>query len=462
MLASIKNILCGISVKLFFWFWFVIVSSVLITYVITLQFSESTSIAKPSTFHKKVLAKTQKELVALDQLQIKKIQRRFLKKYNSHLIFKNLNNKRVFSPEGLQWKKIKTYISENDFQNKTSIEFINTRITGPQPLTFEGRQYHLFMATDNINQKFHFFMKQFPIWLRLLVLVIISFIFCWLLARNISKPLINIQHAAVSFGKGDLSVRLKDESNRHDELGALANSFNLMASQIESNINAHQRLLGDVSHELRSPLTRLQLALALIEKNQHSPEEQNKHIHRCEKEISQLDNMIADVLTLSRLENSAQKIQLEPININTLLEMIVDDCQFVADQKNITINYDHRQEMLLNADAKLLESAISNIVNNAVKYAPKNSKINVDLKKDNYTIYLSISDEGDGVPEETLSQLFKAFYRVADARDRKSGGTGLGLAIAHQAIELHNGKIYAKNNEDRGLTVYMELPITYK
>ncbi|MGJ8693217.1 MAG: ATP-binding protein [Thalassotalea sp.] len=460
MFTSIKNILCGISVKLFFWFWLVIVSSVLITYFITLQFSDSTSIYAPNKYSKKILTKTSRQLMAAETFNINKVQKKFLKGYGGHLIFKDLITNKIYLPEGIQWKKVKDYLAENEFVNQASVEFSITRITGPQLFTFENQTYHLFMATDNINQKFHFFMKQFPIWLRLLVLIIISFLFCWLLARNISKPLINIQAAAHSFGKGDLSVRLNEEIDRHDEFGALATSFNIMASKLESNINAHQRLLGDVSHEFRSPLTRLQLALALVEKAQNSPTEQKKHLERCEKAIDQLDNMISDVLTLSRLEHATQKINQESINLYNLIESIVDDCQFVANQKKVKINLFEPQQLLINADAKLLDSAISNILNNAVKYAPEDSEIDVKLKKDNYTIYLSVSDQGSGVPEETLSKLFKAFYRVTDARDRKSGGTGLGLAIAHQAIELHKGKIYARNNTDQGLTVYIELPLT--
>ena len=231
-----------------------------------------------------------------------------------------------------------------------------------------------------------------------------------------------------------------------------------MAEQLENNISAHQRLLGDVSHELRSPLTRLQLAIALTEKNKGNEIEQQKHLMRCETEIDRLEEMIADVLTLSRLEHHQKNYAPEEVNINKLVEYVIDDCQYLANSKDISISFEGNINKILFADSKLLASAISNIINNAVKYSPSNDVVFVSLIQDNNLITLSITDNGPGVPDETLGKLFKPFYRVADGRERNSGGTGLGLAIAQQAIVLHGGKIVAENISG-GFKVTITVPI---
>ena len=461
MFARINNFLCSISVKLFLWLWLVTITSISLTYFITVQLIPTTSISTPNKHSQSLLKSLANKINQKNTINIAKEQERFFQRTQQHLILKELSSNNIYFPKNTYWSNVKEYLSENNFINEASIEFSNTRLTGPKLVNINNQQYHLFIATDNTYQKLNFFFREFPLWLRLLLLFSISFILCWLFAKNISKPLVRIQNAAINFGKGNLTTRLSSETKRRDELGAVAKSFNLMAAQLENNINAHQRLLGDVSHELRSPLTRLQMALGLVETYQGQPDKQAPHLNRCDKEIEMLDKMIADVLTLSRLEHASISIQLSSINLHSLIKLVCDDCQYLADQKNVEILLPPLTQPILTADEKLITSAFSNILNNAVKYAPENSKITVALENSSDSIYLSVSDQGTGVPDETLSQLFKAFYRVAEARDRESGGTGLGLAIAHQAIELHHGKIYATNNTHGGLTVHVELPLTH-
>ena len=179
---------------------------------------------------------------------------------------------------------------------------------------------------------------------------------------------------------------------------------------------------------------------------------------RCETEIDRLEEMIADVLTLSRLEHHQKNYAPEEVNINKLVEYVIDDCQYLANSKDISISFEGNINKILFADSKLLASAISNIINNAVKYSPSNDVVFVSLIQDNNLITLSITDNGPGVPDETLGKLFKPFYRVADGRERNSGGTGLGLAIAQQAIVLHGGKIVAENISG-GFKVTITVPI---
>lgn len=460
MLKKLSKVLYGISAKLFFWFWLTVISSITMTYFITVELGTSSSISNTNKYNLKILNKAHKQLSNKATISIKKAQRDFYRKNNFHLIFKNVKNNNIILPKAGFWGKVEDYIQNNNFVMPVSIEFSNTRISGPKEITINKKNYQLFIGTDNDGQRIHFFLKQFPLWLRILIVFVISFILCWLLAKTLSKPLISIKNAALNFGQGELSTRLNKEASRRDELGEVASSFNIMASQLENNINSHQRLLGDVSHELRSPLTRLQMALGLVEKYQNSPKDQSRHLARCEKEIDQLDAMLSDILTLSRLEHSAEKTYVTEIELDNFLTLIIEDCQYLANAKNVKILAPEKQNTVIYADEKLISSVIGNIINNAVKYSPQNSEIDVVLIVSTNTIKLSVVDQGTGVPEETLAKIFKPFYRVADARDRSSGGTGLGLAIAYQAIELHNGKIFAKNNAKGGLTVNIELPIT--
>lgn len=459
----IQRYFFGIGFKLFICLWLVILSSVFLTYIITVQLSDSSSIHAPSKYSRTLLKETSKIIKRANRqgqtLAIKDIQHSFNDITKNHLILKDTQTHQILLPEGFSSNQAKEYIQTNDFVNLASIDFSSFKMTGPRLITINGHEYQLFVAANHSSHKIRFFLKQFPLWLRILIFIGISFILCWLLAKHFSKPLIAIQQAAIHFGQGDLSTRLNKETKRRDELGAVASSFNTMAATLENNFHAHQRLLGDVSHELRTPLARLQMALGLIETYQKTPEKQLPHIERCEKEIDILDKMLADILTLSRLENAVKQAELMPINLYQTINTIIDDCQYVADQNDIKITFSSEQTINIQADEKLLSSAISNIVYNAIKYAPEKSTITIVTKLSHAHVNIIITDQGNGVPEELLAQLFKPFYRVADDRNRASGGTGLGLAIAQQAVQLHKGVIIANNNEDGGLTVDITLPV---
>ncbi|MCI2285809.1 ATP-binding protein [Colwellia sp. MSW7] len=286
----------------------------------------------------------------------------------------------------------------------------------------------------------------------------ISFLLCLLLAHSFSKPVRLIKKAATKLGQGDFDTRVEGVSQLNGELGQLATSFNVMAEQLQQNQTAQRRLLGDVSHELRSPLTRLQMALGLAQQDSTSTEGREQYLQRCQREIDRLDHMIENVLSLSRLENTLHTTESEQVNMSALIKNIVNDEQFVADKKSISIEVNTPENVIIEADQTLLTSAISNVLSNAVKYSPESSVIEVTLTTDKQHVTLVISDCGEGVPEEALTQLFTPFYRVNLARDRNTGGTGLGLAIAKQAITAHQGEIFAKNNANKGLSVIIHIP----
>jgi two-component system sensor histidine kinase CpxA len=455
---KLKKFSLGISLKLFLAFWLVIISSVLISYLLTTQFKHQPTQEQADPKQLKLLTNYQQQLAGKYQVNLKAVQRSFNQTYQQFLIIKKLNNNKVYLPRKRIWTKVKKYLKKRSLDNPVTVDFAFTQVTSANPIKINGQRFQLLIATQPQGKPLVNLVSQLPVALRLILLLALSFLCCWLLAKSFSKPLIALQQASKDIGDGKLSTRLTKYNERSDEFGVLARSFNQMAEQLESNISAHQRLLGDVSHELRSPLTRLQLAVALAEKNIGNTTEQQKHLTRCETELDRLDDMIADVLTLSRLEHSHSGFNTEEIELSTLVTQIVSDSQYYANSKNVVISQQVKGAYPLLADAKLLASAISNVINNAVKYSPEHKEVFVELYKRGNKIELVISDQGHGVPEELLTQLFTPFFRVDNARDRNTGGTGLGLAIAQQAIQLHQGKILANNQKGYGLKVTIVLP----
>jgi len=449
----------GISLKLFLAFWLVIITSVLISYLVTMQFRHNPTQEQANPQQLKLLNQFTLRLADKKRVKLKAVQSKFHHKYNQHLIIKKVSNNKIYSPRNRPWSKVKDYLKKHPLDNPVTVDFSFTQVTSSQPIIINGQLFQLFVANELQRKKLVSLVSQLPIALRLFFLLIISFLCCWLLAKSFTKPLIAIQKASKALGNGELATRITTFDQRSDEFGDLARSFNQMAKQLEDNISAHQRLLGDVSHELRSPLTRLQLAVALAEKNMGNEAEQQKHLNRCETEVDRLDEMIADVLTLSRLEHSHNNFTADSIDLNTLVEQVINDCQYFASSKKISIILKGEIDAAILADGKLLVSALSNVLNNAVKYSPNKQDVVVELTQQNQQLHLSVSDNGPGVPDEMLAQLFTPFFRVADARDRSSGGTGLGLAIAQQAIHLHQGEIIAQNITPNGLKVIIILPL---
>jgi len=366
---------------------------------------------------------------------------------------------------------VSDFINNQSFTVPKTYLFTHTRLIGPVMVKINEKPYQLFISRQHHKRNFGQMVKGLPSWARIGIPAFISFALCLLLAHSFSKPVRLIKKATTKLGQGDFATRVEGFNSRGDELGQLANSFNEMAEQLQQHQCAQKRLLGDVSHELRSPLTRLQMALGLAQQDATTAQSRAQYLQRCQQEIEHLDKMISDVLSLSSLENTLQPLHTEKIKLNSLLDTIVNNEQFIADEKAINIVANDTGEIFVNGDRVLLTSAISNVLSNAVKYSPENSTINVNLTQKQHCLYLSIQDEGYGVPEQSLSKLFSPFYRVNLARDRGTGGTGLGLAIAKQAILAHQGKITAKNRADdsqkldktnvhstTGLSVTIELP----
>ncbi|MBL4942547.1 MAG: HAMP domain-containing protein [Colwellia sp.] len=468
-LTNIKIFFSSFTIKLFAWFWLIALISIASTRFISLQFSNDTvnKVVSQAPAHEEVRQLhnaarriERSNLNTIDALRTIKYKR--LKQLPFNLWFKSLDNpQRVRSllPLTPQHQHVLTeYIQQHTFTEPQASIFSHTRLIGPLVIKLNNQPYQLFISRKLRRGGIGQIVQALPYWVRIAIPTLVSFLLCLLLAHSFSKPVRLIKKATTKLGQGDFSTRVNGVSQGNDELGQLALSFNKMAEQLQQHQSAQQRLLGDVSHELRSPMTRLQMALGLAQQDATTNEAREQYLQRCQREIERLDQMIEDVLTLSRLENTLQTVESERVNLTLLVQNIINDEQLIADKKSIQIKLTASQNITLMADQTLLVSAITNILNNAIKYSPTHSTIAISLTSNKRSVSLTITDHGNGVPEQALAQLFTPFYRVNLARDRNTGGTGLGLAIAKQAIVTHQGEIFAKNEAGKGLSVTMKIP----
>jgi len=455
----LRKIFSSIAVKVFLSFWLIAICAISATRFISLQFEQEIQLLPAHHSDVRVLNRLSKRISGKSLISVERLITQSKLFRGKEILLKELETSQIHSSEKRFINDVRTYLAKNNFTSLTSIQFPFTRVTGPTTINLSGQKFQLYLASRTRHHHFGSLIMQLPFWARIAIPLLISMVLSWLLARSLVKPLLAMQHTAAKFGDGDLSARVVSAAKRKDELGELAISFNNMAAKLAENFNVHQRLLADVSHELRSPMTRLQIALVLASRAIEQPKELNRHLNRCELEVTRLDQMICDVLSLSRLENSHQILKFEEVNLTTLVQSIIEDEQYTADEKSITINSRLATDCNIPADSHLISSAISNILSNAIKYSPSESTIEAALASNAEYATLTIVDAGIGVPNSALKQLFKPFYRVSQARDRASGGTGLGLAIAQQAITSHKGTISAQNNDSVGLTITITLPL---
>lgn len=300
--------------------------------------------------------------------------------------------------------------------------------------------------------------------LSLAFIFLMSGVFCYGLARYLAAPVGRIRRAAQNLSAGDLNARVEPNHvpRGHDEIAHLARDFDQMAERMQRLVTAQNRLLGDVSHELRSPLARMSLALELARRGDEA-KKQNA-IERIEREAMRLDVLIGELLTLSRLENGLRAETLNnEVDIAAVVCGVDADADFEAQNagRGIKVTYLGPEEgIILRGDPELLHRAIENVTRNALRHTDDDSTVALELDAQGPDIVITVSDGGPGVPEDELEAIFHPFYRVEGARDRPDGGsgTGLGLAIAQRAIAAHGGTIAASNRPEGGLSVRLSLP----
>jgi two-component system sensor histidine kinase CpxA len=292
---------------------------------------------------------------------------------------------------------------------------------------------------------------------RLLAFVVVTGLVSVALARYLTRPIRSLRGAAQKLAKGDLDVRVSGELVGADsETLALGEEMDRMAERIQELLASQRRLLRDVSHELRSPLARLNLALELVRRQ--SPEKAKPALDRIERESERLAEMIGELLTLSRLEAGEPIERPETVDVSELASEIVADVGFEAEQKGAKVDAHIQPGLDVTGNPELLRRAIENVLRNALRFTEPGSEVRVDLSGNEGKLALSVRDHGPGVPEAALEDIWKPFYRVCDDRARKTGGAGIGLAITHGAIAAHGGTVAARNADGGGLLVEMKLP----
>ncbi|GAA62180.1 two-component system, OmpR family, sensor histidine kinase CpxA [Pseudoalteromonas sp. BSi20652] len=325
---------------------------------------------------------------------------------------------------------------------------------GPIQIKVPEGNFYLYEIDINNQPPLFIRLKLMPSWMKVSIAMIASLILSFLFSRNLIAPINSLKKAAVRLSAGDLGARAAISVNRKDELGVLGRDFNSMANQLELLISSQKRLLADISHELRSPLTRLKMATGLAQMQANDASQ--SYLLRIEKEANQLDKMIADVLQVSRLEAKSQALSLQKQSLQIIVDHVINDAQFEAKQNNKQLNIVGAVDVNINCDEGLIASALENLLRNAIKYA--HNTISITLKHAD-AVYIEICDDGPGVPNGQLSKLCEPFFRQSDARDRVSGGTGLGLAIAKNAIAAHDGSLVLSNKEQGGLCANITLPL---
>jgi two-component system sensor histidine kinase CpxA len=323
-----------------------------------------------------------------------------------------------------------------------------------------GKEYVIVWQSPSRLQR-RLFTARFA--LRMASLVLTGGLVCLWLTWYITRPIRTLRGATQRLSQGDLGVRVGNlrEFRRGDELSDLAVDFDDMAMRIQELITAQQQLLADISHELRSPLARVSLALDLARRRLGDgvPEHQ-----RIEREVQRLNDLIEQLLTLARLQGNSGQSRLESVNLRDLIHEIAEDARFEAKSKNKKVVVGKECDAAVRGSCALLRSAIENVVRNAVRHTPEHGEVTIAMQilagEDiDQRVMITIRDYGPGVPPAALARLFDPFFRVEEGRDRDSGGVGLGLSIVRQATLFHGGKVSAENHPEGGLLVRLELPI---
>ena len=302
-------------------------------------------------------------------------------------------------------------------------------------------------------------------WLQYAAALATSALVCYGLTRYVVAPVRKLQAATRRLAAGDLRARVSPTpafSHRKDEFSELARDFDEMAMRIDDLLTAQRRLIADISHELGSPLTRVNVALGLAFRK--AGVEVRPELERIQHEARRVNELIRQLLLLSELENRAPADPPELIDLTTLAREVAADAEFEAGSRCCRVTVKAVGTFFVRGVPHLLRSAVENVVRNAVRYTAENSEVAIELDRvpsgdpvPGNRVIVRVRDQGPGVPSSALTQLFRPFYRVSEARDRQSGGTGLGLAITRQAVEAHGGSVRATNPPGGGLLVEVEL-----
>jgi len=344
-------------------------------------------------------------------------------------------------------------------------DFVRDSVVGsPEQPTDNYRPVRLapqLIGPDGAAYAFLVLPNQIKLWgsaatafgLALVALLVIASV-AWLIARTVGRPIARLQVAVRELARGRIEARVPDSiTERRDELGALAVDFNTMAAQLQELLSGRERLMAELSHELRSPLARLQAATALAAQR---PGASAAESHRVEQEIGRMDRVIGDLLRYARL-GAAGAMARRLVRLDSLIGELCRDEELETRSRSCELEVRAGQELLVVGDPELLRSALENILRNAIRYAPAGSRIEVDAVRSGADIQVTVADRGPGVPDALLEKIFEPYFRVPGAL-ASTDGTGLGLPIARRVFEAHGGSVRAAPREGGGFQMEVRLP----
>ncbi|GAV20780.1 two-component system, OmpR family, sensor histidine kinase CpxA [Mariprofundus micogutta] len=328
------------------------------------------------------------------------------------------------------------------------------------PIMHEGQQYYWLAGTHlspDIMKQGGRQMLLIRVAIALLVILLIS----WLLTRMFTQPIRQLKQSGKQLAAGDFKARAPSiVSSRKDELGDLARSFDHMAEALGSLVNSHKQLLRDISHELRSPLSRLQVALELA--RNEADDKASDELDRIELEAERLNELIGEVLTLARFEQGAVQAENKPLQLHDLIQTVLSDAAYEAEASDKQVSPLQIDTCIVSGDPLWIGRALDNVIRNAIRHTREHGSVEVALLCQPTEAVITVRDFGEGADESVLSDLFEPFFRASEARERhhtsSASGYGLGLAIAKRAISMHHGTIHARNHPEGGLEIQISLP----
>jgi len=470
----LRKILSSIFVKIFFWFWLATILSGITFYILT-TVTESSSISESRQdliVHRRQL--TGQTMALYGEAAIEIFERRGLKALTDYTerMERTTGIHTYLFPNGLhslagQDPSPQVQIMAERCLRSGKVEFgvyRDTFLVAQPMFNSQGFLYIIVGEVPGAPPKpvKPFYRLPTDFGMRMLITFIIGGIICSWLAWHLTSGIRKLRNATQSFARGELSTRVRPKlGNRRDEIGGLAREFDQMAEQIEGLMTSQKRLLRDVSHELRSPLARLNVALELLQ--QKTGPEAEISLNRIRREADRLNEMIGEILSLNAIEGSQKAIEQGLVDLNVLLQEIIEDADYEARGTQRRVGFNTSEVAHVQGNPELLGRAIENVIRNAIRYTAEGTAVEVGLQgtHDGNQAWslISVRDHGPGVPEGEIEKIFQPFYRVADARDRQSGGTGIGLAITARAVRLHGGSVKAANHPEGGLIVKINLPM---
>jgi two-component system sensor histidine kinase CpxA len=331
----------------------------------------------------------------------------------------------------------------------------------------KGEHYeYVWFQTPSVSRRpdrgmlMHFAFPQLP------VAIAVGGLTTLVLVLLFTRPLVRLRKAARELAGGNLSARVEVGSAgslrpNSDEFQGLVHDFNYMAGRLESLVGAQRLLLRDVSHELRSPLARLSVALELV--REEAAPELGKHLDRIEREAERLNHLIGQLLTLSSMETRERDDAFKPISLNRLCEEMLPDAEYEAQRRSCTVVLRQERDVTIVGDWELVHRAIENVVRNAIRYTDPGTEVAITIGSigagEARFAVVQVADSGPGIPDAELVQIFRPFYRLDQARSSSTGGFGVGLAITERSVRLHGGTLRATNQPTGGTCIEMTFPM---